>query len=205
MSTVEELVAAAKSWRGLAKLVVLVLAEGAEQVQEVVVKLGPGRRRWKRVATAIAPLDDGVVGARGYDDAGELVGAWDAPTDDDEDDAEERAVETDAMAAHRSHTQWVMREVSKMFETSIRLNIEMAGAVIELVRGVRGQAGVATATQEPTTDEASKTLGLLLQTVMAGNNNNNRSDDGEEERDARRTHGDAGGQGQQAESGQAGA
>lgn len=192
----EELVAAAKGWRALSRFVVIV-ANG-EATEEVQVKLGETRRRWKRVAATLAPIADSIVGARGYDAKGELVGAWDMQ----DEDGEELEVpgESDAMAAHRAHTQWVMRETAKQYEASTRLSIELVSATIDIVRALK--SSVTTPSQpQVTEDDATKTLGMLLTAAMA---NNGRNPDDEAERDARSARGDVDGQGQSAESVQAG-
>jgi hypothetical protein len=194
---VAALVSAAKTWRGLAKLVVLVVTGAAEHAQELVVKLGESRRRWKRVGAAIEPIAGDIIGARGYDDAGELVGSWDAP-DDDEDPPDELHAEPAEHAAHRQHTQWVIREVGKLYEGITRLNIELCQAAIEIVRGsLKGRAEVATPAES---DDATKTLGMLL--AMA--NQKGASEYAETERDAGSPSGDTRGQGQPQEPSQAG-
>jgi hypothetical protein len=195
------LIAAAKTWRGLARLVVIVLAAGAEQAQEVVVKLGESRRRWKRVAVAIEPIAHDIVGARGYDAEGQLVGAWDAPDDEPDTEPAEVHSEPAEYAAHRQHTQWVIREMKGVFDGQMRMALEMFKEAIELVRSVRvrpTQDGVST---PEATDDATKTLGMLL--AMANQKGATEYAD-ETERDARSQNGGAGGQGQPAESGQAG-
>jgi hypothetical protein len=194
---VEAMVVAAKAWRGLARLVVLVEDGGAEgAIQEIVVKLGPSRRRWKRVAETVAPMAEQVAGARGYDAAGELIGAWDAPEDEGPEE-HELSAETDDQAAHRQHTQWCLREAAKMFESSTKLTTELVLAVIEIVRALR--ANVATPDQQATSesDETTKTLGLILQSVMG--NNHGKGDD-EAKREERSQSSDTDGQGQSSES-----
>lgn len=191
---IDELIAQAKGWRGLGRLTVLVVdAQGA--TSEVVVALGDTRRRWKRVAAALAPIADSIVGARGYDAKGALVGGWDVPDDATDDDEPE---ETDAMAAHRQHTQWVLRESAKMHEGITRLCIELVSATIEIVKRNATPQPSAPAVSD---DDASKTLQMLLGAAMA--NNNGRTDDAEVERVEERTRSDAGGQGPAAESSQA--
>lgn len=193
----EQLIEAAKGWRAMARFTVNVV--DGEQTAEVQVKLGETRRRWKRVAATLEPIADRIVGARGYDAKGELVGAWDAP---DEDDATELegAPETDAMAAHRAHTQWVMRETAKQYEASTRLSIELVVATIEVVRALKNS--VTTPAAPPMSeDDAGKTLQMLLTAAMA---NNGRNPDDEAERNTRSQGSDTAGQGQPAESGQVG-
>lgn len=196
----DALVAAAKGWRGMARLVLLVVPAEDAAVQEVVVKLGEARRRWKRVAAAIAPMEQGIIGARGYDAKGELVGAWDAPDDESDDTEPELQTETDAMTAHRLHTQWCLREAAKMYEASTRLTVELVGAVVEVIRVLRGNVSTPTSPEQPTTDDATRTLGMLLQ--MASQNNRSATD--ETERDEGGPRSDADRQGQPEQSAQAG-
>lgn len=188
-----ELIAAAKTWRSLSKLTVIVVDPQLAST-EVVVALGETRRRWKRVAAALAPIADSITGARGYDSKGALVGSWDQAIEDNGDDDE--SAESDEMAAHRQHTQWVLRESAKMHEGITRLCIELVSATIEIVK--RNAAPAAPTVSD---DDASKTLQLLLTAAMA--NNNGRTDDAEVERDEARTRSDAGGQGPAAEPSQA--
>lgn len=194
---IDALIKEAKSWRSMVKLVLIVQREGAEQPEMVAVDLGTARRRWKRVATLIEPLIDDVIGARGYNEAAELVGAWDCPDDDDDDDDQIASpLETTEQAAHRAHTQWCLREATRMHEGVIRLSQELVTATIGIVRELR--ASVSTSTVIPSNqpsqdDETSKTLGILLQSFMASQNN--RSENNEAQRDARRPSGDADGQG----------
>lgn len=171
----------ARGWRGLAKLVVIV--EGPSGPEQHAVKLGEVRRRWKRVEQQLDGAN--VIGARGYDDAGELIGSWDAE-ESGQDDDDEPSVETDEQAQHRQHTQWVIREMRTVFGVQQQLVLELGQAIVEMFRRSLAPAAPAAAPD----DEASKTLGLLLQTVMA--QQNQRGNDAEEERSARSQGGDPG-------------
>ncbi len=198
-----DLIEAAKTWRGMARLVVLVVAGEEGATQEVAVDLGAARRRWKRVAKALEPIGEDLLGARGFNAEGALVGSWDAPDEDEGDeDPVEPGQESDEHAAHRAHTQWCLREAARMHEGSTRLTIELVTATIEIVRALRTSvAAPAAAAAAPGEDESTKTLGLLLQSFMAsqGGNNNNKGEDHEAIRDEGRKGSHAGGQGSQGE------
>jgi hypothetical protein len=198
---VASMIAAAKAWRGMARLVVLVCGRGSlDHTQELDVQLGPSRRRWKRVADALAGVADDIEGARGYDAKGALVGSWDTPEDDDpepEGAAGALSAETDDQAAHRQHTQWCFRQAATMYEASMRLTNELVMSTIEIVRAVRPSAS--TPAESETSDDTTKTLGLILQSVMQPRNERNDHAEPEDQRAEGGPSGEPAGQGQPTE------
>jgi hypothetical protein len=200
---IEQLVAAAKTWPGMVKLVVVTPSATVEgEYTEVTVELGDTRRRWKRVAARLEPMLDAIVGAYGLNDRGERIGVWQAADDDDDeqdDSAAPRPGESDMMREHRLHTQWAFQAAGKMYESSIRLSVELVHAAVALIGSVRGPATSAAAAQSGGSDDATETLKLLLQSFMMSQHQ--RSDDGEAKRDARSESGPPAGQGPSGESG----
>jgi len=193
----DDMIKAAKSWRPLARLDVVVEAThmGETRTEQLRVKLGDARRRWKRVAAQLAGVV--VLAARGYDAKDELIGSWDAPSDDDSDDEID---ENDDDRGHRQHTQWVIREVAGIYATTQRLTVELVGAAVALIRAHSAPRAVQPAAVDE--DDGTRVLGQLLAAAMANNNQGSNND--EKVGGARSESGDAGGQRQPDERGPAG-
>jgi hypothetical protein len=194
---IDELIAAAKGWRPLARFDVIV--EGAAGVETVRVKLGESRRRWKRIAAQLAGLT--LLGARGYDAKDELIGSWDDVATEDDDQGEDGEAEADDAAAHRLHTQWCIREVSKIHDNTARLCVEMVTASVSLIRAMA--ANVTTPKVQPVSeDESTRVLGQLLAVAMANQQGKDVIDADAEEIGATGSQG--GNPGRQGESNQSG-
>lgn len=172
---IDEMLKLARTWRPLARLEVMTEPQGAEPPPVVVVKLGDARRRWKRVATQLTGLQ--VIAARGFDAKGELIGSWTAPLDDGIDDESDDA-ETDDQAAHRHHTQWVLKEIGKLYENQTKLTAELVGAVVDIIKALRTSIATPQQPTQEVTDDATRVLGQLLTAAMA---NHNRSTNAAEE------------------------
>jgi hypothetical protein len=167
---IDEMIKVARTWRPLARLEVLSppAVEGG-QPDTVIVKLGDARRRWKRVAAQLAGIT--FIAARGLDAKGELIGSWTAPLDDADD--EEEDFESDDQAAHRHHTQWVIKEVARIYEQQSKLTTELVGAVVDIIKALRATV---TTPQQPTpqeSDDATRVLGQLLTAAMSNNRSTN--------------------------------
>lgn len=183
---IREFVAEAKSWhrRGATQATVQYIAPDGQQAQATVAFGEQKRRRWARIAASLAGVQ--LVQATGLSADGALVGTWKPEMDDDDphtaeeasEEAEEPDSEGDFERSHREHTRWVLKEASRMFESSQRLTAEMVGACVEVMRAVRDTFTRPPAPAMPVSeDEASKTLGMLLQAMMANHNTNTRSSD----------------------------
>lgn len=195
---IDEMIKAAKAWRPLARLDVIVEAGGGNDTRSETlrVKLGDARRRWKRIAAQLAGVV--LLGARGYDAKDELIGSWDAPAEDDAEELDE----SDEERGHRQHTQWVIREVAAIYATTQRLTVELVGAAVDLIKSHTRPAPPQPAADDG--DEATRVLGQLIGAAMQNHNNNRSSDADEEIRGARSPRSDAEVQGQPDERGQAG-
>lgn len=199
------MIEAARKWRGLAKLLVVAVDQQGNLSEPLAVALGDPRRRWQRVAAQLGSVE--LAGARGLDEAGELVGSWEAPDEDEQEDEPPApgpvGAESQEQAQHRQHTQWVLREVSKIHEATSRLAIEMVGAAAELIRAFKSSVGTSPAVVQEASDEGTKTLGMLLSAVMQNQaqqpNNHNEEGDSEKIRHEGRADGDTARQGQPSE------
>lgn len=167
---IDDMLKVARTWRPLAKLEVMTPPEvdGAAPVV-VPVKLGDARRRWKRVAAQLAGLE--VIAARGFDSKGDLIGSWTAPLDDEPDD--EDFDESDDHAAHRHHTQWVLKEVARIYENNAKLTTELVSAVVDIIRALKASVTTPPAATPQESDDATRVLGQLLTAAMAANRSTN--------------------------------
>ena len=164
-----DLVKLARTWRPLAKLEVMCAPVAGEQPTTVLVKLGDARRRWKRVAAQLAGLQ--VIAARGFDSKGDLIGSWTAPVDDGADD--EEYDESDDHAAHRHHTQWVLKEVARIYENNAKLTTELVSAVVDIIRALKASVTTPPQATQQESDDATRVLGQLLTAAMAANRSTN--------------------------------